>query len=277
MMLLARELSLTPSNSTHVTSMTIANAGTLRRIGNAAQSWRGVEQRAHSRIGAQRDGSIAVCEPVGKGHTEAAHERSEVTAPCHGDSDVPHGVLEDQIPANDPGNQFAQGGVGIGVGAAGLRNHSGQFRVAEGSQPAHHSQQNEREDQCGPGRGADDRSVGPNLAGGSGTDRREDAGADDRTDRQHDEIAGAQDAPERMRALDRLKIGDRFSSEKTHAGWEFILSTPNSLGSRLSAPGSLLGWQRSQVSREIQDVLVGQIAPLASSSAPRPFRSGRRP
>ena len=50
MMLLARALSLTPSSSTHVTSITIAKAGILRRIGMPPSPRRGLEQRAHARI-----------------------------------------------------------------------------------------------------------------------------------------------------------------------------------------------------------------------------------
>ena len=165
---------------------------------------RRVEQGAHARISAQADSPVAVREPVRKAHAEAAHERGEVSAPRHGDGDVSNGVFQDQIPTHHPGDQFAQGGVRVGVGAARLRNHGSQFCIAERRQTADHTQQHERENQCRPGRRADDRAVGAHFAGCRSADRREDAGADDRADRQHDEIAGAENSAKRLRTLDRL-------------------------------------------------------------------------
>ena len=62
--------------------------------------------------------------------------RLGVAAEAYGDRDVAHGVFENQIPADDPGEDFAQRGVGIGVGAAGDRNHGGQFGVAKSGKTA---------------------------------------------------------------------------------------------------------------------------------------------
>ena len=45
-------------------------------------------------------------------------------------------------------------------------------------------------------------------------DRAEDAGADHRADRQHDQIAGAEHALQRVRAVRRLQIGDRLAREE---------------------------------------------------------------
>ena len=54
---------------------------------------------------------------------------------------------------------------------------------------------------------------GMDLAGRGGADRREDAGADDRADRQHDQVAGAEDAPEAvLAAASRSAIGLRVNS-----------------------------------------------------------------
>jgi len=144
------------------------------------------------------------CEPFGERDTEAAHERREVATPGDSDRDISNRVLEDQIPADHPGDELTERGVGVGIGAAGLRNHRGQLGVTQRGQPAHDAKQQERQDQRGTRGGADDRSVGTDLAGGGRADRREDAGADHGADREHDQIAGAEGALEGMGAFDRL-------------------------------------------------------------------------
>ena len=55
------------------------------------------------------------------------HVRGEADADRH----VADGVFEDQVPADDPGDQLAHGGVGVGVGAAGDGDHGRQLGVAE--------------------------------------------------------------------------------------------------------------------------------------------------
>ncbi len=72
-------------------------------------------------------------------HAEPIHEIDDVGGKADAYSHVADGVLEDEIPTDDPGDQFAHGGVGVGVRAAGNGNHRRQLRVAE------------------PGEGADDR------------------------------------------------------------------------------------------------------------------------
>ena len=85
------------------------------------------------------------------------------------------------------------------------------------AQPA--AQQQERKDQRGAGAVADDRAVGAYLPRGRRADRAEDAGADDGADREHDQVAGAEHALERLARLlvlldQRL---DRFGAEQMHA------------------------------------------------------------
>ena len=55
----------------------------------------------------------------------------EVTRPGNRHGDVANGVFENQIPADDPSEEFAQGGVGVGIGRAGHGHHRGEFRVTE--------------------------------------------------------------------------------------------------------------------------------------------------
>ena len=119
-------------------------------------------------------------------------QRREVIAPRDRDRDVADGVFENQIPADDPRHQLAERGVRVGVGAAGLRNHRGELRVAQAGQRAGAAEQQERKHQRRPGALPDHLAVGADLTGGRGADRAENAGADHGADRQHDQIAGAE-------------------------------------------------------------------------------------
>src|SRR6202007_175246 len=56
---------------------------------------------------------------------------------------VTNGVFENQVPANDPGDQFAHGGVGVGVGAAGNRNHGREFGVTQCGKTANNRDEHE--------------------------------------------------------------------------------------------------------------------------------------
>ena len=85
----------------------------------------------------------AVCRSVaiqaGKSTPEGpAQEGTEIVRPALGDVDVADRVFDDQIPADDPGEDLAQGHVGVGVGAARHRDHGGDLRVAEGREATGH-------------------------------------------------------------------------------------------------------------------------------------------
>ena len=84
-----------------------------------------------------------------------------------------------EVPADDPGQQFAERGVGVGVGAAGDRRHRGELGVAEGGQNAA---------DAGDDVGQHDR--GPGSFGGDAAGHHEDAGADDRPDAQRRQRQG---------------------------------------------------------------------------------------
>ena len=60
----------------------------------------------------------------------------DVSGKTHRDGHIRHRIFQDQVPADDPGNQFAQRRVRIGVRAARDGNHRGQFRVAQARQAA---------------------------------------------------------------------------------------------------------------------------------------------
>ena len=220
MTLLAVELSRVPRSSSQVMAITIAKAGRLTRIGSPSNVRRRAQQAVHVRVGTEQRRAIAGGQPCRQVDAHAAEERAEVVAPRDGDGHVADRVLEDQVPADDPGDHFAQRGVGIGVRAAGLRNHRRQLGVAQRRQRAHRAEQQERQHQRRPGAVADHHAVGPDLARRGRADGAEDAGADDGADRQHHQIAGAEHALQRMAAVARLDVGDRFSDEESwHRLW----------------------------------------------------------
>ena len=184
-------------------AITISAAGMLSRIGMPAMRGAVCSRRVDLRIGAEERGAVPVRQPGRELDAEAGQQRGEIAAPGDRDGDVADRVLEDQIPADDPGDQLAERRVGVGVGAAGLRNHRRQLGVAEAGERAHHAEQQEREDQRRPGAVAHDLAVRQHLAGGGRADRREDARADHRADREHDQIARAHDALQRRVASRR--------------------------------------------------------------------------
>ena len=95
-------------------------------------------------------GAVAVGQPGRQLDAESGQERREVAAPGDRHRDVADRVFEDQIPADDPGDQLAERRIRIGVGAARLRNHRRQLRVAEAGQRADGAEQQERETSAGP-------------------------------------------------------------------------------------------------------------------------------
>ncbi len=89
--------------------------------GDAEDVRRGLQQPVDRRIGAEQRGAVAGGQPLRKDDAESAQQRVEIIAPGNRHRDVADGVFENQIPADDPRHQFAQRGVGVGVGAARLR------------------------------------------------------------------------------------------------------------------------------------------------------------
>ena len=67
---------------------------------------------------------------------------------AHGRS---HTILQDQVPADDPGRQFPEDAVGVRIGAAGLGQYGGQFGVTQGRQGAGPPGQEEGQDNAGAG------------------------------------------------------------------------------------------------------------------------------
>ena len=141
---------------------------------------------------------------------EPVEQRDDVRGEADADGHVGEGVFEDQVPADDPGDQLAERGVGVGVGRAGDGDHRRQFGVAEAGEAADDGDENqrERERRSGAGppgergvvhevveqRGVEDGGGVELLAGDGGADDGEDARADDGADAER----GKRHGPERL-------------------------------------------------------------------------------
>ena len=199
MMLFARELSRAPRSSSHVMNITMPNAGRFTSTGMPRHVRRRLQQAMDVGVRAEERRPVAGRQPWRKGEADAPQQRGEVVAPGDRDGHVADGVLEDQIPPDDPRDELSERRVRVGVRAARLRDHRGQLRVAERRQRTRAAEQEEREDERGPGAVANDGAVRRQLPCGRRADRTEDPGADHGADREHDEIAGAEHPPQRLR------------------------------------------------------------------------------
>ncbi len=167
-----------------------------RTIGDGGddEDGQGVEHHRHAehvrsaveQPGDLAGGAVVGGEPPRELHAEAVEQGDHVPRPGDGHRGVADGVLEEQVPADDPGDQLAQRGVGVRVGAARHRDHGGELGVAERGEGADDGRQDEGEDErrarAGPRR----------VPRGGAADGGEDARADDGADAQGDEAPGAQ-------------------------------------------------------------------------------------
>ena len=67
----------------------------------------------------------------------------EVIGPAGRDGAGAHGVLQREIPSDNPGENFAKCRVGVGIGAAGEGNHGSKLSVAETCEGAAQPRQDE--------------------------------------------------------------------------------------------------------------------------------------
>ena len=86
-----------------------------------------------ARSSGRRDGS----EPV--------EQVDDVGGESDADGHVGDGVFEDEVPADDPRDEFAHRGVGVGVGGAGDGDHGGEFGIAEAGEAADDGDQDQRD------------------------------------------------------------------------------------------------------------------------------------
>src|SRR5271157_2117646 len=108
-------------------------------------------------------------------------EADEVAAPTGGDGRRAESVFQDEVPADDPGEEFAQGRVAVRVSRSGDGNQRGEFGIAQSSEDTTQPSQYEREH---------DRRTG--VLRSRRSSEYENSGADDSADAQSNEIYGAQ-------------------------------------------------------------------------------------
>ena len=114
-------------------------------------------------------------------------------------------VFQDKVPAYDPSDEFAETGVGVGVGAAGGGNHSGVFGIAEAGEEAADTRNGEGENEGGSG-----------VVCGGGAGENEDSSADDGADTEEGELPGAEGFDEASLVFGLvLEVMDLFSSKES--------------------------------------------------------------
>ncbi len=160
----------------------------------------GAHEVAHGRIVVEgRSGYL-----LGQMYAEDGEDILEVFRPTMGDGHRGHGVFEDEVPPDDPGEELAHGGVGVGVGGARDRHHRRELGVAEGREDARDAGGHEGKHEGGA------RTVVGRLAG-----EHEDAGADDGPDPEGRELRRSEDAAEAVLPLGLLEEhGERLAGEE---------------------------------------------------------------
>ena len=120
---------------------------------------------------------------MGNGDVELVQDLVDGPGPTDGDGRTRNEVFEDETPADDPREHFAEAAVGVGVGAAGDGDHRGEFGVTKSGEKA-----GDAGDDVGQGDG------GPTIEGGCRARLHEDARADNRADAEADEADRAERA-----------------------------------------------------------------------------------
>ena len=148
-------------------------------------------------------GKVCRRNPAGIGvNAEPIQQIHDVLRKAHTYGHVADGIFENQVPADDPGDEFAHGGVSVSVGAARNRNHCCELGVANGCETARDGHQSKRERDRGPGAWTPKRGGMVNqvfqqrgIEDGRGlkflaSNRRADDGKDSRTDDRADAKRG---------------------------------------------------------------------------------------
>ncbi len=181
-------ISTTATLMTTITALTVADSLTPRISSAVTATVMSTAGRLKTAVTGSPPATVtsvpgAALSAAGKLHAQLTEQRHEIAGPADGDRGGAERVLEDQVPADDPGDELAERRVGIGVGRAGDRHARSELRVAERRQHARQPGQDHRQH---------DRRPGIRRRGLAG--QHEDAGADDGADAEHDELARPQHA-----------------------------------------------------------------------------------
>src|SRR5438132_1039511 len=142
-----------------------------------------VQMMSDAKPGGVQGGPQIGYQPPRHGDAEAAEQGIEVSRPIDGERDVTDGVLEDQVPADDPRDELAEGGIRIGVRTARNRDERRELGVGQRRKRACRPRQDDRDDD---GRA---RAHMAGVARDRRAERGEDTGAGDGTDAQRPELA----------------------------------------------------------------------------------------
>ena len=112
---------------------------------------------------------------------EVVEEFDGIARPSDGNGGRGEQVFQNKVPANDPGEEFAEAGIGVGVGATGGGNHGGVFGIAEAGKETADARDGEGENEGG---------SGVVCGGRAGED--EDSRADDGANAEEGELPGAE-------------------------------------------------------------------------------------
>ena len=160
-------------------------------------------------------------------HVEQADEGGR---PADADGRRAHGVLEDQVPSDDPRDELAERGVRIGVCAARNGDGARHLGVAQA-----------REAACDRGEDHRDRHGGAGVQCRRDPRENEDARTDDRAHTQRREAHRPEGAPQRALGFGRgffAKRGDRLGVEQAHP---LNVSATPSPGERIGMGGTSTG------------------------------------
>ena len=104
-----------------------------------------------------------------------SQQADKIAGPANRNGGGAHGVFQNEIPADDPGEDLTDRGISIYIGASGCRYHRRQFGIAQTDEGAGNAGEN---------KGQGDRGAG--VAGGGFAGEDEDTGSDNAADAQPD-------------------------------------------------------------------------------------------
>src|SRR5205085_7444749 len=110
-----------------------------------------------------RSGFVICHGPKRKSYSEkTATQFDEVSGPTDRHGHVADGVFQNEIPADDPSDNFTECRIRIGVSRAGDGNHGGEFGVTKRGKAASNCSNDKRKDyrRTGAGAAENDRSMG---------------------------------------------------------------------------------------------------------------------
>ncbi len=139
----------------------------------------------------------------GDGEADAGEQRGRIARPAHRDGRDDQAIFEDQAPAHHPGDQLAEHGVAIGVGAARGGHHRRHFGIGQRGAGADRAGDREGEQHGRP------RAIDADA------DQGEDAGADDRSDAEREQVRPGQTRDQPGSPLRRYPI-ERFPPQQAH-------------------------------------------------------------